>query len=55
MTTAGSIAVNVGKPTKDGERNVSVEFTVKMFEGESIEEYEQRYSYFKTKALRELQ
>jgi hypothetical protein len=53
--TEFSITVDIGKPDKEGRRHTSVEWTVKKFEGESIDDFEKRYNYAKTKAMRELQ
>lgn len=52
--TLGRIKVNVSKPDRTGKRNTSVEWTVKMKADDTKEEYEERYAYFKSKALREL-
>ena len=49
-----SVTINIGKPTKDGMRNVSGEYTVKHFDGESNEEFEKRYNYYKQIVEREL-
>lgn len=53
-TSVGSVTVSYGKPDKEGNRGVSAEFTVKSIEGESTEEFEKRYDYFKQKAFSEL-
>lgn len=49
-----SICVNIGKPNKEGRRHTSVEFKVKFLEGESIQDFENRYDYIKNKALNEV-
>ena len=49
-----SITISIGKPNKEGRRFTSVEFKVKQLESETDVDFENRYNYIKTKALREL-
>ena len=48
------ITVSVGKPDKQGKRNVGVEYTVSMKPNDTEQDYEKRFEWVKTLAMREL-
>lgn len=52
--TLGKITVSVGKPDKYNHRSIGVDYSIYMMSTDTKEDFEERYDYIKSKALREL-